>query len=102
MQYSYLISLIMGLLAAYYINKGAPGTNAFISFFLVPILVAYLTLSVIYNVFPWINKFGRNLNFYLTQKTAGNINQTGYIQIFPPLLAVLVLFFILLYNRNLG
>ncbi len=98
----YIISLFIALLSSYFVHKGSPNLNPFITFFLVPFLVAYLTLIIINNVFPSINRFGRNVKYYVEDRTMGEINEMGYVQIFPPLFAIILLFFVLLYNRNLG
>ena len=98
----YIITVVLALLSAYLVQKGSPNASPFIVYFLVPLLVAYISLQIINAVFPALNVFGQEVKFYVSQKTLGQLNSMGYMQIFPPLFAVLILFFVLLYNRNLG
>ena len=100
--FEYILSVISALLAAYLVASGSPNINAVISYFLIPLLVAYLVIQVINYVFPSLNRWGRNISNYVENRTLNEINETGFMQIFPPILIVSFLFFILLYNRHLG
>jgi len=98
----YIISLVVALLVAYLIQSGTPELSPFITFLLVPLLVAYLVLQIINYTFPKINQAGQEVNFWATQRIMGGLTNMGYIQIFPPLMILIVIFFIMLYNRQLG
>ena len=45
----------------------------------------------------WADKVGT----YVEDKAYGEINSLGYMQIFPPIFAVFLIFIILIYNRSI-
>ena len=98
----FIIALLASLYSAYLINAGSPNVNPFITFLLLPLLVSYIIVVIINNVWPGINRWGQNVYRYTESKTLGSINDTGYIQLFPPILITLIIFALLLYNRVLG
>jgi len=98
----FIIALLVALFATYLVSSGSPNINPFITFLLVPLVVAYIVVSIINNVWPGINKWGRNLYMYGENKALAEINNTGYIQLFPPIFIILIVFALLLYNGVLG
>ncbi len=98
--FAYLVATIGGLAAAYMMNKASPEMNPFVKFFVLPILVIYIVLKILQLIFPSINQFGASSMKYLHNKTLGEINGMGYIQIFPMFFAVLIVFIILLYSGS--
>ncbi len=98
----YLVSVLAGLTAGYLVNRAQPRTNSAIKFFIVPLSVSYGVLMVVNALFPFLNQWGVIMRRYFEDKTLGEINDTGYMQIFPPLFAIFIVFIVLLYNRNLG
>ena len=96
--FSYLLATICGLVAAYQMNKANPDMNAIVKFFVLPILVIYVVLKFFQFVFPHINKFGSDAVAYVEDKTLGEINEMGYMQIFPMFFAIIIIFFVLLYS----
>ena len=50
---------------------------------------------------PGLNRTGSRVSAYVENKTLGEINNMGYVQVFPPLLAITVLVFVLLFTNNL-
>lgn len=96
----YIFSVVCGLTSVYLIERSAPRTHPLIKFFLIPLSVTYLILLVVNTIAPNFNKSTRKFKNYITDRTENNINSMGYIQIFPPLFAILIIFVILLYNRN--
>lgn len=97
----YTISLLVALIVAGAINRASPNTNSFIKV-LAGLLSAYLSLKIINFTFPKVNKYGYEVGTYIQNTAMTNMTTMGYAQIFPPLLAVLIIFMILLYNRNLN
>jgi antibiotic biosynthesis monooxygenase (ABM) superfamily enzyme len=98
----YIVSVVAALLSAFLIQKGTPHMSPLIKFFLVPLLVAYVVVYLINWLMPGLNRTGHRISMYVENKTLGEINSMGYVQVFPPMLAILVIFFIMLYNHNLG
>lgn len=64
--------------------------------------VSYVVLYIINLLFPHINALSRNLYQYFIYSIMTNFNNLGYLHVWPPIMAVLVIFIVLLYNRNLG
>jgi len=97
-----IIALLVALLSVFLIHKYASQTQPVIKFFIVPIIVAYLFVLIVTSIFPNFDARSKKIKSYFQYRTLGEINAINYIQIFPPILAILVIFIILLYNRNLN
>jgi hypothetical protein len=97
----YVASLLFSLLASYGISKASPNLNPAITYGVVPLAVAYTSIHILNAVVPGLNKTGAKVSAYVENKTLGEINNMGYIQIFPPLLAISVLVVVLLFTKNL-
>ncbi len=97
----YLFSLLIALLATYTLAKASPNLTPWITYGIIPVTVAYISLSVMNAVFPHLNRTGSKVSAYIENKTLGEIDSMGYVQVFPPLLAVSILVFVLLFTRNL-
>lgn len=97
-----LISVVSGLTAAYYVDSQNKNINPVIKFFVIPLLVAFVVLKIVTTVFPHINIFGKRMQQFLEDRTMGEINSTGYMEIYPTIFAVFLIFIILLYNGNLN
>ena len=87
----YIVSVSTALLSAYIMQRGSPDAPAFIKFLLIPMLVAYITLKIVNTLFPKMNEIGRILQNYTDNRVLGGINNTNYLQIFPPILLVFVM-----------
>jgi hypothetical protein len=98
----FIIALLAALYASYLVSTGSPNINPYITFLLLPLLISYIVIAIINNIWPNINQWGQTIYKYTENKTLGTINETGYIQLFPPILIVLIIFSLLLYNRMLG
>ena len=96
----YFVSVFSGLMAGYLIHKANPNTNSVIKFFVVHLIIAYFMLVLLNSLVPWMNNFGTDVKNYVEDKTLNQINNMGYMEIFPPLFAVLIIFLVLLYNGN--
>ena len=97
----YVLSLIIALLAYFFVNKTAPQSALWIKL-LVGLFAGYLSLLIFNAVVPGINSFGTGAKNYIVSKAYGGVNSMQYIYIFPPLFVVLVIFLALLYNGSLG
>jgi hypothetical protein len=97
----YIISLLVALLATYGIAKASPTLNPIVTFVVVPLAVSYIMLQILNAVVPGLNRTGSRVSAYIENKTLGEINNMGYVQVFPPLLAVTILVFVLLFTNNL-
>jgi hypothetical protein len=66
------------------------------------LFVGYISLLFMNYLFPHINSTGSSVYQYYMYQVMNNFNSTGYLHIWPPILAVLLIFIVLLYNKNLG
>lgn len=96
----YIITVLLALGSSYIINKGAPQLNTVIGYFIIPLIVAYVSMQFINLLFPHINRIGQNMYDYVEDRTIGRIDSMGYIQIFPVLLIAVFIFFFLLFNGS--
>jgi hypothetical protein len=99
--FEYAVSIVVVLLVCNALVKSNPAMNTMV------VIIAGLvagggSLFVMNNFFPHINAIAFSLYQYFSYQTMNNYNSMGYTQIWPPILAVLLIFVILLYNRNLG
>lgn len=98
----FIVIFIVSLGMVYLVDRASPNLNPLIKFLVVPLLTAYLTMLIVNNIFPHVNSAGNNIGEYIKDATYNSINSTGYIQMYPPLFCVLILFMILLYSKMLG
>jgi hypothetical protein len=96
----YVLSLIVALTGYYLLNNVIPDKLVWIKI-LGGIFFGYVSLLIFNTVLPTINIFGENVSNYIVDKTRSTINYLDYLYIFPPLLVVLIIFFILLYSGGI-
>lgn len=99
--FEYAVSIIVVLLVCYILMKNNPQINTIIVI-ISGLAVGYVTLFVMNNIFPNINKLVQDIYNYYTYQFTRNFDSMGYIHIWPPVFAILLIFIILLYNRQLG
>lgn len=99
--FEYALTIIIVLVVCGTMMKKAPQTNSAVVV-LVGLLIGYISLVVINKLLPGINTFGYNIKQYYLYSVMSNFNDVGYFNVWPPILAVLIVFIILLYNKNLG
>lgn len=97
--FAYIISLVFAMGASYFVNLDVAGgssmTSVLIKFFVVPIVVAYVTLTFLNMLFPYTNRGGRIANEYVTDTISDKINNMNYMQIFPPIFIVFIMFMVI-------
>jgi hypothetical protein len=96
--WGYMISLGMALFSAYIMQRGTPNGPAIVKFLIIPMVAAYLTLQLVNFLFPHLNEAGRMVDNYFDNRLLGTINNSNYIQVFPPILIVFVLTLIVLFK----
>ena len=99
--FEYAVSLVVVLVVCNTIVKKNPLMNPAIVV-ISGLVVGYLVLYILNKYFPMLNKTAKDIYSYFVFQYMSNFNSLGYMHIWPPLLAVLILFVILLYNRKLG
>lgn len=99
MSLEYFISVGLALGSSMIIPDNSPPV---VKYFIVPLLVAYVSLRSMQILFPKINYIGSQVSDYTASKVYNSIDTADYIRIFPPLFIVFILFIMLLFNRTLG
>ena len=96
-----ILSLLIALLAYYWSNSLAPNSPVWLKI-IVGLFGGYVSLLILNNVVPNLNRQGHRVSNYVVGKAFGTVDGMSYIYIFPPLFAVLIIFLILLYTGQLG
>jgi hypothetical protein len=99
--FEYAVSIIVILVVCNMLLKSAPQMNTIIVI-IAGLFVGYLSLLIMNTIVPKINYFAYNLYQYFNYQIMYNFSNMEYINIFPPILAILLIFIVLLYNKNLG
>ena len=97
----YLLSLIIALTAYYLLDRIIPNKLAWLKI-IGGIFFGYTSLLILNSLIPGLNVFGKTVSQYFVDKTRSGINYLDYLYIFPPLLIVLIIFFVLLYSGSMG
>jgi uncharacterized membrane protein YesL len=99
--FEYAVSIIVILVVCNLLLKSAPQMNTII-IIIVGLFIGYLSLLIMNTLVPKLNYFAFNLFQYFNYQFMYNFTNMGYVNIFPPILAILLVFIVLLYNKNLG
>jgi len=97
----YVVSIIIILIVCNLLMKSNPQMNTIVVL-LFGLVIGFVSLFIMNKVFPNINKFGSNIYQYYTYQIMNGFSGMGYVHVWPPILAILIIFIILLYNRQLG
>ena len=99
--FEYGVSLIVVIVVCNLLIKSSPNMNSLVVI-VAGLFVGYIALYIMNNFFPYINQLALSIYQYYAYQVMSNYTSMGYMHIWPPILAVLVIFIILLYNRQLG
>ena len=99
--FEYIISIVIILVVCNWLVKVSPQMNSLIVI-VAGLFVGYVSLYILNTFFPYLNQLTNSIYQYFTYQTLRNANSMGYVHVWPPILAVLIIFIILLYNRQLG
>ena len=96
----YIISIVVTLFVIGILQARAPGVNVVVKI-ISGLIIAYLSLWVMNMVFPKINDFGNAVKHATVGITQQNIYNSGFAEIYPPLLAVFIIFLVCLYSGKI-
>jgi hypothetical protein len=99
--FEYAVSIIVIIIVCNILVKSSPNMNTLVVI-VAGLLVGYIALYIMNNFFPYINQLASSIYQYYSYQFLSNHASMGYMHIWPPVLAVLIIFIILLYNRQLG
>ena len=99
--FEFAVAIIITLVVMTMMIKNNPDMTTIV-IVIAGLAVSYVALQVINFVFPQINKVASDVYAYLLYTIMTNFNSLGYLHVWPPIFAVLIICVVLLYNRNLG
>ncbi len=99
--FEFAVSVIVTLVVATIMIKKNPEMSSLV-IVVSGLVVSYITLQLVNFLFPQINKTASNVWQYIVYNIMTNFNNMGYLHVWPPIFAVLIILVVLLYNRNLG
>lgn len=97
----YVLSLVVAIGSYYLVSKTSKNIPLWTAL-LVGLFSGYISLLLFNTLIPSLNTFGTNVGTYVVNKTYSGVDNMNYFMLFPPLLAILIVFVILLYNGSLG
>lgn len=97
---NYAISLIIVLVVCTYLMKSVPTLHVGLVV-LVGLLTAYLVITFLNYFMPSFSATTENVTQYVEYSIYSNFNDMAYFNIWPPILAVLIIFIVLMYNGKL-
>jgi hypothetical protein len=97
---NYVTSLIIVLVVCIYLMKSVPTLHPIIVI-VIGILVAYLVITGINFLFPTFINTSENISQYVEYSLYSSFNDLGYLNVWPPIFAVMIIFIILLYNGQI-
>ncbi len=99
--FEYMVSVVVILVVCNLLVKNNPQMNSIVVI-IIGLFVGYLSILLMNTIFPMLNSYASSIYQYFYVSTMGGFNNMGYINLWPPILAILIIFVALLYNRQLG
>ncbi len=99
--FEYVVSMVIVIITCNNLIKSNPNMNTAV-IVIAGLLTGYVSLIILERLFPYLNHTGQKILQYYKYQFMNHYSNLGYMHVWPPLLAVLILFVVLLYNRSLG
>jgi len=99
--FEYAVSIIITLFVMTMVTRRNPNISSII-IIISGLIIAYISLLIINFLFPRINEVAKNVWQYFVYSIMTSFNSIGFYHVWPPILAVFIIFVVLLYNRALG
>ncbi len=99
--FEYAVSIVVVLLVCHTLVKNSPQMSTIIVI-IAGLVVGWISLIITNTLFPSINQLFSNIYQYYSYQLMNNFNSMGYMHVWPPILAILIIFIILLYNKQLA
>jgi len=99
--FEYAVTIVIVIMVCQQLMSQNPPMNTGVVV-LAGLVVSYVSLKILNYVFPRLNELFSSIGQYYSYQFMDKYTSIGYIHIFPPLFAVLVLFIVLIYIRALG
>ena len=78
----YILSLVVALLSYYWSNTLSPNSPTWLKI-LIGLFGGYISLVILNNVIPNLNRQGQRVSAYVMTKAYGGLDGMNYIYIFP-------------------
>lgn len=85
-----VIAFLIAMTVAYAVEVKAPESPALVKFFIIPLVVFMLLSVILAKMATPVNTESAKVSYYMKNKAYETINQTSYIQVFPPIFVVIV------------
>lgn len=95
-----ILAILISLGTAYYLQSMGAGFSPLLNTLVIPFVVAIIAFYVFAFLFPKLNNTANNVTNYIEDKTYNSVNSMNYVQIFPPLLIILIIFFIFIFHKS--
>ena len=99
--FEYAVSIVIVLIACSLLLKSNPQMNSVIVI-IVGLVIGYISLLFMNIVLPTLNSVASNIYQYMVFNMLNSSNSMGYVHVWPPILAILIIFIVCLYSRQLG
>lgn len=97
----YILSLIVAIGAYYFVGKTSQNLPLWVAL-LVGLFAGYISLLIFNTLIPSLSSYGTQVGNYVVSKSYSRMDNMNYFMVFPPLMAILIVFLVLLYNGSLG
>ena len=97
---NYAVSLVIIISICVYLVRTVPALNPAVVV-MIGLFAAYLVVNFINYSMPSFTTTTDNVSQYVQYSMYSNFNELGYLNVWPPLFVVLIIFIILLYNGQL-
>lgn len=94
------LAILSSSILLYYIHKINPNVPPIIMYIILPIIFTYVFTIAIGAVLPHINHTTAKWSAYGENQLLGGIYDMNYLQVFPPLMLVILLTFIVIFSTN--
>lgn len=95
-----ILAILIALGTAYYLQSMGAAFSPLLNTMVIPFIVAIVSFYAFAFLFPKLNETAQNVSNYVEDKTYNSVNSMNYIQIFPPLLVILIIFFIFIFHKS--
>lgn len=95
-----ILAILIALGTAYYLQSMGAQFSPLLNTLVIPFIVAIISFYALAFLLPTLNRTAQNVGDYVENKTYNSVNSMNYVQIFPPLLVVLIIFFIFIFNKS--
>jgi hypothetical protein len=76
--------------------------NVLVKYYMLPLAIMQISHILMLKSFPNLQKYSDQVSVYMQNNVLGTINGISYMEVFPPLFIIMVIFFVFLFNKRLS